>query len=64
MGGVDLITGYRTYLTTIQTQVADWKSRGKSLDETIEGVTAQLQATYPDRNRLSGAIRAAYKEAP
>ena len=64
MGGDELIAGYRTYLTKIQTRVADWKSRGKSLDETIADVTKELQATYPDRNRLAGAIRAAYQEAP
>jgi len=56
-GGGELIAGYRTYLTTLQTRVADEKSRGKTLDQ-------KLQATYPDRNRLTGAIRAAYQEAP
>ena len=64
MGGGELIAGYRTYLTTIQTQVADEKKQGKTLDETIEAVTNELQATYPDRNRLAGAIRAAYQETP
>jgi hypothetical protein len=64
MGGSELIASYRTYLTKIQTRVADLKSRGKSLDETIADVTKELQVTYPDRNRLGGAIRAAYQEAP
>jgi glyoxylase-like metal-dependent hydrolase (beta-lactamase superfamily II) len=64
MGGGELIAGYRTYLTTIQTRVADEKKQGKTLDETIEAVTNELQATYPDRNRLAGAIRAAYQETP
>lgn len=64
MGGTELIAGYRTYLTTIQTQVTDWKRRGKTLDKTIEGVATALLASYPDRNRLTGAIRAAWQEAP
>jgi glyoxylase-like metal-dependent hydrolase (beta-lactamase superfamily II) len=63
MGGLELIAGYRTYLTTIQTRTAELKHAGKTLDETITIETAEL-AKYPDRARLAGAIRAAFAEAP
>jgi cyclase len=63
MGGVELITAYREYLTIIQTRAAESKKHGKSVEETVESLTSELQSTYADRNRLSGAIRAAYQEA-
>lgn len=34
-----------------------WLKKNESLGD------AELQSTYPDRNRLAGAIRAAYNEA-
>jgi glyoxylase-like metal-dependent hydrolase (beta-lactamase superfamily II) len=63
MGGVELIAGYRTYLTTIQARTADWKKQGKSLDETVKLVTDEM-SKYPDKARLGGAIKAAFAEAP
>lgn len=64
MGGGELISGYRGYFSTIQTRVAELKQQGESLEETVEAVTSELESTYRDRNRLAGAIRAAYQEAP
>ena len=64
MGGTQLIAGYRTYLKTIQSRAAELKKQGKSLDETTQTVTTELQEKYPDRQRLGGAIKAAYNEAP
>ncbi len=63
MGGIELIAGYRGYLTTIQTRTADLKKAGKTLDEVIV-IETNEQAKYPDRARLSGAIKAAFAEAP
>jgi glyoxylase-like metal-dependent hydrolase (beta-lactamase superfamily II) len=63
MGGLDLIAGYRTYLTTIQTRAAELKKQGKTLDETVQLVTAEL-TKYPDKGRLGGAVKAAFAEAP
>ena len=34
-----------------------------SLDETVATLSGELVGKYPDRNRLGGAIRAAYNEA-
>jgi glyoxylase-like metal-dependent hydrolase (beta-lactamase superfamily II) len=64
IGDAAYISGYRSYLTTIKTRTAELKKQGKTADEAVAAVTAELQPRYPDTNRLGGAIRAAYKEAP
>jgi hypothetical protein len=38
------------------------KKAGKSQDEAVQIVTDEMAAQYPDKNRLAGAIRAAYSE--
>jgi glyoxylase-like metal-dependent hydrolase (beta-lactamase superfamily II) len=63
MGDATMITGYRTYLVAIQTRAAELKRQGKTVDETVRAVATEL-ANYPDRGRLTGAIRAAFAEAP
>ena len=63
LGSTELIAGYRAYFDAIQTRVATLKQQGKTIDETVTAVTAELQSTYADRNRLGAAIRAAYQEA-
>jgi glyoxylase-like metal-dependent hydrolase (beta-lactamase superfamily II) len=59
-GGQEIIAGYRDYLTRIRDRTAALKAAGKSQDETVQLVTDEMAAQYPDRNRLAGAIRAAY----
>lgn len=63
MGGVELIAGYRDYLTTIRTRTAELKKQGKSVEEAVQTVTTAM-AKYPDKTRLGGAVRAAFAEAP
>jgi glyoxylase-like metal-dependent hydrolase (beta-lactamase superfamily II) len=62
-GGLEIIEGYRTYLTRIRDRTAELKKSGKTLDEAISIVGDEMATQYPDRNRLGGAIRAAYAEA-
>jgi glyoxylase-like metal-dependent hydrolase (beta-lactamase superfamily II) len=62
-GDNSIIGGYRAYLTRIGYRAAELKKSGKSQDETVQQVTDEMSAQYPDRNRLAGAIRAAYNEA-
>ncbi|MSU65770.1 MAG: MBL fold metallo-hydrolase [Opitutus sp.] len=64
MGDATLIAGYRTYFTLVQTRAAELKKQGKSVDETVKIVGDELQGKYPDRGRVSGAIKATYAEAP
>jgi cyclase len=63
-GGQEIIEDYRTYLMTIRTRSAELKIDGKSEDETVQLITDELSARYPDKNRLAGAIRAGFNEAP
>ena len=63
MGDATMIAGYRTFLTTVQARTVALKREGKTLGETVAVVQDELQRTY-DRNRMAGAIRAAFNEAP
>lgn len=63
-GGTEIIDGYRAYLTRIRDRAAALKWNDKSENETVQIITDEMSAQYPDRNRLAGAIRAAYAEAP
>ncbi len=61
--GVTFITGYRNYLKEIAERTAAEKKVGRSVDQTIESVTATFGERAPDKGRLAGAIKAAYAEA-
>lgn len=62
-GGLELIEGYRVYLTRIRDRTAELKKAGKTQDEVIQAITHELSPEFPDRNRLAGAIRAAWAES-
>ena len=62
--GVGFITGYRAYLTEIRDRTAAEKRAGRSVDEAVATVTAGFGDRAPDKGRLTGAIKAAYAEAP
>jgi glyoxylase-like metal-dependent hydrolase (beta-lactamase superfamily II) len=61
-GDASIIAGYRSYLTRIRDRSAELKKAGKTQDETSRIITDEMVAQYPDRNRLAGAIRAAWAE--
>ena len=62
-GGLEIISGYRAYLTRIRDRATELKKAGKTQDETVQIITDEMSAQYPDKNRLAGAIRAGYSEA-
>jgi glyoxylase-like metal-dependent hydrolase (beta-lactamase superfamily II) len=62
-GGVELIEAYRAYLARIRARTAELKKSGKTLDETIQAIGAEMSAQNPDAFRLNSAIRAGYNEA-
>jgi glyoxylase-like metal-dependent hydrolase (beta-lactamase superfamily II) len=62
-GGLELIEGYRGYLTRIRSRTAELSRAGKTLDETIQVIGSEMSAQYPDQFRLISAIRAGYSEA-
>ena len=61
-GDASIIADYRNYLTRIRDRSAELAKTGKSQDETIQIITDEMSAQYPDKNRLAGAIRAGYLE--
>ena len=62
MGDASMIANYRTFLTTVRARATALKKEGRALDETVKAVQDELRGQY-DRNRMAGAIRAAYNEA-
>jgi glyoxylase-like metal-dependent hydrolase (beta-lactamase superfamily II) len=65
MGDASMITTYRTLLQTVLSRATALKREGKTLEEVVATVAAELQSTYPTAGtRLNGTIRAAYIEAP
>lgn len=62
-GDATLMRGYREYLTRIRERAAALRTAGKSQDETVQTITDEMSASYPDKGRLGGAIRAAWQEA-
>ena len=63
VGDVGLITGYRTYLLDIRERASAAKKAGRDIDQAANDIASGLADRYPDRNRLTGAARAAYGEA-
>jgi len=63
-GDNSIIEGYRSYLTRIRDRAAELKKAGKTQDETVQVITDEMSAQYPDKNRLAGAVRAGFNEAP
>jgi glyoxylase-like metal-dependent hydrolase (beta-lactamase superfamily II) len=57
------ISNWKTFLTTVRTRAAALKKEGKNIDDTVKTIQDELGDKY-DRNRMAGAIRAAYNEAP
>jgi cyclase len=60
--GLEFITGYRGYLTTVRERASSMKRDGASLDDAIAAVGAELEEVYGP-GRHAGAIRTAYAEA-
>ncbi|MEO6340035.1 MAG: MBL fold metallo-hydrolase [Caulobacteraceae bacterium] len=63
LGDLSFVSGYRAFLKTVQARAGELKTQGKGVDETVATLQGELQGRYPDRNRMGGAIRAAYAEA-
>jgi glyoxylase-like metal-dependent hydrolase (beta-lactamase superfamily II) len=62
--GSVFINGYRSYLVEVRDRTEAEKRAGRSVDQTVEAVTAAFGERAPDKGRLAGAIKAAYAEAP
>ncbi len=64
LGDAGFIAGYQKYFTAIQIRAAALKREGKSADEAVTAITAELSGQLPAAaGRLAAAIRSAYAEA-
>jgi glyoxylase-like metal-dependent hydrolase (beta-lactamase superfamily II) len=48
VGDASLISKERTYLKTVQSRVVELKAQGKSSEETVQALSAEFRAKYPD----------------
>ena len=66
LGDATLIARDREFLTAVQTRVAALKKEGKSVDDAVAAVVAEIAPKYPEWGNPTGAgaiARAAYAEA-
>jgi glyoxylase-like metal-dependent hydrolase (beta-lactamase superfamily II) len=65
MGDASMIDGYRVFLETVQTRARALKAQGRTVDQTIETVTKEIQPKYANQApaRIGPAVRVAYMEA-
>jgi glyoxylase-like metal-dependent hydrolase (beta-lactamase superfamily II) len=64
MGDTAIMTKTRAFVSTIQRRAAELKKAGKTIDETLATLQAELAPTYGASPRMAGPIRAAYNQAP
>ena len=64
VGGLEFVAGYRTFFKDILDRTAAAKKAGRTADQAVAEITAELVGRYPDPMRLGWAIKAAYAELP
>ena len=64
LGDASLIATNKTFLTTVQKRAAELKAAGKTVDDTVTTLQAELGPTYGTSPRLAGTVRSAYAQAP
>jgi hypothetical protein len=64
IGDASIMTRTRAFVSTILTRTAELKKAGKTVDETVATLQAELAPTYGASPRMAGPIRAAYTQAP
>lgn len=64
VGGLDFVAGARTFLTAIQERTAAAKRAGRTADQAVAEISAELSERYPEPFRLEWAVKAAYAELP
>jgi len=60
MGDASMIANYKTFFDTILRRVAELKKQGKTVDEAIGTIQAELKEKFGDAPRIAMAIRTAY----
>ena len=62
-GDATIVSTNATFLKTVQQRVGELKKAGKTADETVAALQAELQPTYGTSPRLTTTIRSAYAQA-
>ena len=63
MGDRSMLARYKTLLQTVERRAAELKKQGRTVDEVVTSLQAELQPTYGTSNRLATTIRTAYEQA-
>jgi glyoxylase-like metal-dependent hydrolase (beta-lactamase superfamily II) len=66
LGHATIITRNREYLQAVQTRVGEWKKQGKTVEEAIRAVAAEIAPRYPEWGNVAGSAgtaRAAFAES-
>lgn len=66
LGDLAYVADYRAFFTLARDRAAELKADGKSVEEAVEVITAELEAAHPHipAQRAGSGIRLAYTEAP
>ena len=62
-GDASILTTTKRFVETVQRRAAELKRAGKTLDETVATLQAELAPTFGASPRMAGPIRAAYAQA-
>lgn len=63
-GDASMITRYQDFLQTVNRRAAELKKQGRSVDEAVGTLQAELREEFGESNRMAGTIRTAYNQAP
>jgi glyoxylase-like metal-dependent hydrolase (beta-lactamase superfamily II) len=63
-GDVSVMTRTRAFVSTVLKRAAELKKAGKTIDETVATLQAELEPAFGKSPRMAGPIRAAYTQAP
>jgi glyoxylase-like metal-dependent hydrolase (beta-lactamase superfamily II) len=64
MGDLSIVTTYQEFLQTVQRRAAELKKQGRSADEAVTTLTAELRPRFGDSPRMAGTIRTVYTQTP
>jgi glyoxylase-like metal-dependent hydrolase (beta-lactamase superfamily II)/protein-tyrosine-phosphatase len=64
MGDTAIMTKTKAFVATIQKRAAELKAAGRTIDETVTALQAELAPAFGASPRMAGPIRAAYNQAP
>jgi glyoxylase-like metal-dependent hydrolase (beta-lactamase superfamily II) len=64
MGDASIVADTKRFVRTVQQRAAELKQAGKTIDETVATLQAELAPVFGASPRMAGPIRAAYNQAP